>query len=142
MARKLSPAQEAERSLITSYRKDIWNKFVMGLKRYNMLDDGDRLAVCVSGGAGSVMMAKLIQHLQKYSDRSFEAEYICAVSDKNEEQSADIMRLSEIIGVQLQIFPFSHSEDSISVSDYKEYIENIAADYISNRYTGISLACC
>lgn len=124
MARKLSPAQEAERSLITSYRKDIWNKFVMGLKRYNMLDDGDRLAVCVSGGAGSVMMAKLIQHLQKYSDRSFEAEYICAVSDKNEEQSADIMRLSEIIGMQLQIFPFSHSEDSISVSDYKAYMEN------------------
>jgi len=76
MARTLTPAQIIERSIIKKYRNNIWNKFVMGIKEYDLICQGDKLAVAVSGGQSSVVMAKCIQHLQKYSEVKFEVRYI------------------------------------------------------------------
>lgn len=104
MARQLTPAQEAERSLITTYRKDIWNKFVMGLKNYQMISDGDKIAVCISGGKDSMLMAKLIQHLQKYSDKKFEAEYIVMDPGYNAENRKKIEDNAAMLGIPIKIF--------------------------------------
>ena len=104
MARQLTPAQEAERSLITTYRKDIWNKFVMGLKNYQMISDGDKIAVCISGGKDSMLMAKLIQHLQKYSDKKFEAEYIVMDPGYNAENRKKIENNAALLGIPIKIF--------------------------------------
>lgn len=104
MARQLTPAQEAERSLITTYRKDIWNKFVMGLKNYQMISDGDKIAVCISGGKDSMLMAKLIQHLQKYSDKKFEAEYIVMDPGYNAENRKKIEDNAALLGIPIKIF--------------------------------------
>lgn len=104
MARQLTPAQEAERSLITTYRKDIWNKFVMGLKNYQMISDGDKIAVCISGGKDSMLMAKLIQHLQKYSDKKFEAEYIVMDPGYNVENRKKIEDNAALLGIPIKIF--------------------------------------
>lgn len=103
MARQLTPAQEAERSLITTYRKDIWNKFVMGLKNYQMISDGDKIAVCISGGKDSMLMAKLIQHLQKYSDKKFEAEYIVMDPGYNAENRKKIEDNAALLGIPIKI---------------------------------------
>lgn len=104
MARQLTTAQEAERSLITTYRKDIWNKFVMGLKNYQMISDGDKIAVCISGGKDSMLMAKLIQHLQKYSDKKFEAEYIVMDPGYNAENRKKIEDNAALLGIPIKIF--------------------------------------
>lgn len=104
MARQLTLAQEAERSLITTYRKDIWNKFVMGLKNYQMISDGDKIAVCISGGKDSMLMAKLIQHLQKYSDKKFEAEYIVMDPGYNAENRKKIEDNAALLGIPIKIF--------------------------------------
>lgn len=104
MARQFTPAQEAERSLITTYRKDIWNKFVMGLKNYQMISDGDKIAVCISGGKDSMLMAKLIQHLQKYSDKKFEAEYIVMDPGYNAENRKKIEDNAALLGIPIKIF--------------------------------------
>lgn len=104
MARQLTPAQEAERSLITTYRKDIWNKFVMGLKNYQMISDGDKIAVCISGGKDSMLMAKLIQHLQKYSDKKFEAEYIVMDPGYNAENRKKNEDNAALLGIPIKIF--------------------------------------
>lgn len=104
MARQLTPAQEAERSLITTYRMDIWNKFVMGLKNYQMISDGDKIAVCISGGKDSMLMAKLIQHLQKYSDKMFEAEYIVMDPGYNAENRKKIEDNAALLGIPIKIF--------------------------------------
>lgn len=104
MARQLTKAQEAERSLITTYRKDIWNKFVMGLKRYEMIKEGDRIAVCISGGKDSMLMAILIRHLQMYSDVKFEAEYIVMNPGYNAENRAKIIENAKLLEIPIKIF--------------------------------------
>ena len=76
MSRILTPQQKIERSIVTDFRRDIWNKFVMGYERYDMIKPGDKIAVCISGGKDSMLLAKCMQHLQKYSDFPFEVEYL------------------------------------------------------------------
>ena len=57
---------QAERSIQKKYRKSIWNKFVGGLKDYEMIQEGDRIAVCISGGKDSMLLAKCMQLLQRF----------------------------------------------------------------------------
>ena len=76
MPKEMTAGALAERSLITKYRKTIWNRFIGGCKDYELIKPGDRIAVCISGGKDSMLLAKCMQHLQKYSDFPFEAEYL------------------------------------------------------------------
>ncbi len=68
--------EEIERSLIKKYRKPIWSKFVKAIKDYELVKEGDRVAVAISGGKDSLLMAKLFQELHKHGNKSFEVEYI------------------------------------------------------------------
>lgn len=70
------PLDEIERSIIKTYRKGIWSKFLKALNDYEMIQPGDRIAVAISGGKDSMLMAKLFQELQKFSKIPFEVEYI------------------------------------------------------------------
>lgn len=65
-----------ERSILKTYRKRIWNPFISALKDYEMISPGDKIAVCISGGKDSMLLAKCIQHLQRYSPVPFQAEYL------------------------------------------------------------------
>ena len=76
MPKELTAGALAERSLITKYRKTIWNRFIGGCKDYELIRPGDRIAVCISGGKDSMLLAKCMQHLQRYSDFPFEVEYL------------------------------------------------------------------
>ena len=77
MARELTFNQCAERSIIKTYRKSIWNPFVEACKRYQLINNGDKIAVCISGGKDSVLMAKCLQQLKRISETDFELEFIC-----------------------------------------------------------------
>ena len=68
--------QEIERTITKNYRKKIWAKFIKGITEFKMVNDGDKIAVCISGGKDSMLMAKCLQELQKYSKTNFELEYI------------------------------------------------------------------
>ncbi len=59
--------QLAERSLSKKYRKEIWNPFIEAVKRYRLIEAGDRIAVCISGGKDSMLLAVLMRMLQRYS---------------------------------------------------------------------------
>ncbi len=65
-----------ERSIIKKYKKEIWHKFIAAVKEYQLIQEGDRIAVCISGGKDSMLMAKCMQQLQKHSDFPFEAQYL------------------------------------------------------------------
>jgi tRNA 2-thiocytidine biosynthesis protein TtcA len=67
---------QIERSLITKYRKKIWSKFIKAVKEFSLVEDGDRIAVAVSGGKDSTLMAKLFQELQRHGQANFELEFI------------------------------------------------------------------
>ena len=77
MSRELLPYQEIERSIIRKYRKTIWSPFTLAVKRYELVQPGDKIAVCISGGKDSMLMAKLMQELQRHGDHPFEAVYLC-----------------------------------------------------------------
>ena len=76
MPRELTPCQAAERSIIKTYRKVLWNPFIAAVKRYELIAPNDRIAVCISGGKDSVLLAKLMQELQRRSDRPFELVFL------------------------------------------------------------------
>jgi len=70
------PIKDIERTIIKTYRKHIWSKFIRAIKEYNLIEDGDKIAVAISGGKDSLLMAKLFQELYKNGNRNFEVEYI------------------------------------------------------------------
>ena len=76
MPRSFTPAQQAQRSIQKKYRKELWTPFVLAVKRYALIRESDRVAVCVSGGKDSMLLAKLMQLLQRVSDVPFEARYL------------------------------------------------------------------
>lgn len=61
MSRNLKPYKLIERSIIKKFRKSIWNPFILAVKRYELVKEGDRIAVCISGGKDSMLLAKLMQ---------------------------------------------------------------------------------
>ena len=60
---ELDRCKEIERSIIKRYRKSIWRPFIRGIQEYDLIQDGDKIAVCISGGKDSMLLAKLIQEL-------------------------------------------------------------------------------
>ena len=99
MARNLTKSQEIERSLLTKYRKDIWSPFILAIKKYNLIEAGDKIAVCISGGKDSMILAKLMQQLQKISDVPFEVVFLSmnpGYNAKNLKQIEDNARIMEI----------------------------------------------
>ena len=76
MSRELTPQEVAERSLIKKYRKELWNPFILAVKRYELVNEGDKIAVCISGGKDSMLLAKLMQQLQRVSIVPFHAVYL------------------------------------------------------------------
>ena len=70
------PLKEIERSIVKKYRKQIWSKFVKAVKDYNLVEEGDKIAVAISGGKDSMLMAKLFQELQKHGQVKFDLVFI------------------------------------------------------------------
>ena len=76
MSRELTPQETAERSLIKKYRKELWNPFIAAVKRYELITPGDRIAICISGGKDSMVLAKLMQELQRHTEQPFELVFL------------------------------------------------------------------
>lgn len=70
------PLKDIERSIVKTYRKHIWSKFIKAIKDYQLIEEGDKIAVGISGGKDSMLMAKLFQELQRHSQIKFEVVFI------------------------------------------------------------------
>ena len=104
MARTLEPYQLVERSIITKYRKVLWNPFIEAVKRYEMIQPGDRIAVCISGGKDSMLLAKLMQQLQKHSDFPFELVFLVMDPGYNELNRRKIESNAALLNIPVTIF--------------------------------------
>lgn len=96
--------QEIEKSIIKKFRKPIWNRFIMGIKEYKMIHSGDKIAVCISGGKDSMLLAKCMQHLQKYSETDFSVEYLVMDPGYNYENRERIIKNAELLNIPIHIF--------------------------------------
>ena len=116
MSRELTACQQIERSLFKKYRKEIWNPFVYAVKHYELIRPGDRIAVCISGGKDSMLMAKLMQLLQRHSDFPFDLVYLVmdpgynAINRGRIEQNAALLEIP-ITVFETDIFAIANSSE-------------------------------
>ncbi|MBQ6902988.1 MAG: tRNA 2-thiocytidine biosynthesis protein TtcA, partial [Lachnospiraceae bacterium] len=96
--------RDIERSIIKTYRKEIWTKFTRAINEYELIRDGDRIAVCISGGKDSTLMAKLFQELMRHGKKNFETIFLVMNTGYNEENARQIEANAELLGIPLQIF--------------------------------------
>lgn len=96
--------KEIERSLITGYRSKIYGKFIQAIKEYELINDGDKIAVCISGGKDSMVMAKCFQELKRHGKDNFEARYLVMNPGYNQRNLAKIVENAEIMDIPVEIF--------------------------------------
>ncbi|MDW7650554.1 MAG: ATP-binding protein [Bacillota bacterium] len=70
------PLAEIEKCIVKKYRKPLWSKFTKAIKEYQLIEEGDKVAVAISGGKDSLLMAKLFQELQRHRQLKFDLEFI------------------------------------------------------------------
>ena len=93
-----------ERSIVKRFRKEIWRPFVKGINEYNMIQDGDRIAVCISGGKDSMLMAKLFQELERHGKKNFEVEYLVMNPGYNDINYQTILDNARFLEVPITVF--------------------------------------
>lgn len=104
MRRELEKHELVERSIIKTYRKRIWNPFLIALKNYKLVNAGDKIAVCISGGKDSMLMAKLLQELHKYSEVPFELVYLVMDPGYNAENRKKIEDNARLLHIPITVF--------------------------------------
>ena len=93
-----------ERSIVKRFRKEIWRPFVKGINEYDMIQDGDRIAVCISGGKDSMLMAKLFQELERHGKKNFEVEYLVMNPGYNDINYQTILDNAKFLEVPITVF--------------------------------------
>lgn len=95
---------EIERSIIKKFRKTIWRPFTKALHEYQLIQEGDKIAVCISGGKDSMLLAKLIQELQKHGKIPFEAVFLVMNPGYNADNWKIIQDNAKLLGIPLTVF--------------------------------------
>jgi len=111
--------KDIERSLTTTYKRNIWGKFIKAIKDYNLVEDGDKIAVAISGGKDSLIMAKLFQEMQKHHQNNFELEFIAMDPGYHKEIRKLLEENCEYLGIPVKIYE----------SGIFDVIDEIAKDY-------------
>lgn len=93
-----------ERSIITSYRKPLWRRFIKGIQDYELIQPGDKIAVCISGGKDSMLLAKLLQELQRHGKFHFDLEFMCMDPGYNAANRKLIEENAEKLGIPIKIY--------------------------------------
>ncbi|MBQ8559153.1 MAG: ATPase [Tyzzerella sp.] len=96
--------KEIERSIIKKFRKPIWRKFTKAVTEYQLVQEGDKIAVCISGGKDSMLMAKLFQELQRHGKIPFEVVFLVMNPGYNQDNWKIIQDNAKILGIPLTVF--------------------------------------
>lgn len=96
--------REIERSLIKKFRKSIWRPFTKAVQRYELIKEGDKIAVCISGGKDSMLLAKLMQELCRHGKFHFELVFLCMNPGYNEDNWKIIQNNAKVLGIPLTVF--------------------------------------
>ncbi len=107
---------EIERTIIKTYRANLWSKFIKAIKEYELIKPNDHICVCISGGKDSMLMAKLFQELKKHSDFEFDVTYLVMNPGYNEINLQVIMNNLELLRIpavirETDIFAIANSQE-------------------------------
>lgn len=108
--------EEIERTITKTYRKELWARFVKAIKEYKLVEEGDHICVCISGGKDSMLLAKLFEELHKHSDFPFEVTYLVMNPGYNPINLEVIKKNLEILNikatlVETNIFDIAYTQD-------------------------------
>ena len=104
MERQMDECQKIERSIIKKYRKQLWTPFIVAVKRYELIQAGDKIAVCISGGKDSMLMAKLMQELQRHSEVPYELEFLVMDPGYNTRNRQKIESNAALMNIPITVF--------------------------------------
>ncbi len=96
--------KEIERSIIKKYRKDIYSKFVKAVSDYELIQENDKVMVCISGGKDSFLLAKCIEELIRHGKVKFEAKYVCMNPGYTEKNKELILSNAKLMNIDLEMF--------------------------------------
>lgn len=113
------PLADIERSIIKKYRKNIWSKFIKAINDYKLVEEGDKIAVAISGGKDSMLMAKLFQELQRHGKFKFELEYIVMDPGYHKDVKKLMEDNCEYLNIPIKVYD----------SGIFEVVDKIAQDY-------------
>jgi tRNA(Ile)-lysidine synthase TilS/MesJ len=122
MGRELERYEIIERSIVKKYRKELWIPFITALKRYQMIQAGDKIAVCISGGKDSMLLAKLMQQLQRQSDVPFELVYLVMDPGYNEINRQKIESNAALLHIPITVFDTRIFEVANNAGKYPCYL--------------------
>ncbi|MDY2794041.1 MAG: ATP-binding protein [Peptostreptococcus porci] len=111
--------KDIEKSITKRYRKRIWSKFIKAIKTYNLVEEGDKIAVAISGGKDSLLMAKLFQELKRHSPVNFDVVYLAMDPGYHSSIRRLLLENCEYLDIDLEIFD----------SQIFEVADRIASDY-------------
>lgn len=100
----LKTVKDIERSVIKQYRKSIWRPFVSALNEYDMIRPGDRIAVCISGGKDSFLLAKCMQEILRHGKMTFGLEFLVMDPGYHPDNRSLIEENACRMGIPVKIF--------------------------------------
>lgn len=96
--------REIEKSIIKKYRKEIWSKFVKAVKEYELISPNDKIAVCISGGKDSFLLAKCLEELKRHGQFDFGLEFIIMDPGYKQEHLLQIKENMKKLNIDAHIF--------------------------------------
>jgi tRNA 2-thiocytidine biosynthesis protein TtcA len=96
--------QDVQKSIIKKFRKEIWKNFISAVVQYELIKENDKIAVCISGGKDSMLMAKCMQELQKHGKYHFDLEFLVMDPGYNQINRQTILRNAEFLDIPIKMF--------------------------------------
>ena len=115
-------AKDVERSIVKKFHKVIWSRFTAALNEYELLQENDKVAVCISGGKDSMLMAKLFQELQRHNKYSFELVYLVMDPGYSPENREIIEKNAKLLNIPITVFETNIFESVLHIEKSPCYI--------------------
>ena len=104
MQKDWTPCQKIERSILKKYRDELWNPFIGAIKRYALIESGDKIAVCISGGKDSMLLAKLMQLLHRFTEVPFDLVFLVMDPGYSTQNRQKIESNAALLDIPITVF--------------------------------------
>ena len=114
--------KDIERSINKKFHKGIWSKFTSAINDYQLVEEGDKIAVCISGGKDSMLMAKLFQELKRHNKFPFEVIYLVMDPGYSPENREIIEKNAKLLNIPITVFESNIFESVLHIEKSPCYL--------------------
>jgi len=120
--KELDSCQAIERSIIKKFRKELFAPFIHAIKEYEMIDENDKIAVCISGGKDSMLLAKLMQEILKHGEKKFSMIFLVMNPGYNKKNYDKIIENAKRLNLPITIFDTNIFDSVKNIEDSPCYL--------------------